>query len=486
MSTLIMKFGGTSTGNAEALNRAADIVIAQNGEWDRMVVVVSAMEGVTDMLIECAERALSEDKGPFQIIIDELHHKLFAVVRRVFTGDQYHQQLMSLIDTRIAELTSICQRIQIQGNASPQEMDELAALGERINVHVFSALLRKRGILSEPVEATELIVTDDCHQAASPIKTATDTRIRASLFPLFAKAIIPVVTGFIGATPNGATTTLGRGGSDYTATILAESLDADEVWIWTDVDGIMTADPRLTPRARLIPEISYNEVHQLAYFGAKVLHPKTIFPAMKGDISLWVKNTFNPQCAGTRICNRPLSGKHEVSALTGLFNVSLITVQINPGEDVAKIKTRISQALTKRGISNPVVFQAKRGRSVSFVFFAKNSSPAVQAFNIDGALKSLGRKYSQPHVTDNMTLITLVGREISRFPQVLSIVSNTLEQAGVDINLIGNGTSPDSLVFAVANKDGEHAIKQIHDDVILNETLISPKTQPVLGNLSAI
>jgi aspartate kinase len=475
MRTLVMKFGGTSTGSGEALHRSAEIVIAQIGEWDRIIVVVSAMEGVTNLLLECAESALSRDKDTFQFVIERLNSKLISVVHTLFSGWQYHEYLVGLLGARIEELRSICQHIQTRGTASPQELDEIAALGERINVHVFSAVLRKRGIRSEPVEASELIVTDDCFQAASPIKTLTDARIKAHLSPLLANSIIPVVTGFIGATPKGATTTLGRGGSDFTATILAESLHADEVWFWTDVDGVMTADPCRIPRARLIPEISYDEVYQLAYFGAKVLHPKTILPARDRGILLRVKNTFNPECLGTLISDYPLTEKHEVSAVTGLIDISLLTVRIKPGGEVNKIKTQISAALTKWGISPLADFQTKQSRLLSFVISRDKSSRAVQVFRGNRVLKSLGRTFCHPQVTDNLSLITVVGREIQYSPVVQSIISNIMEKSGANVNQIGNGASPNSLVYAVANRNGEDIMNQIHDEVLINGNLISQK-----------
>jgi aspartate kinase len=485
MKTLVMKFGGTSTSNVEALNRAADIVVAQHSEWDRMVVVVSAMEGVTDLLIECAEGSLSKDKDRYQVIIDQLRNNINVVVRAIFSGDRSYEKLNALNNTRLQELTNICQRIQLQGKSSPRDMDEIAAMGERINVHVFSALLRKRRVRCQAIEATNLIVTDDCYQAASPIQTATDARVDAVLPPLFAEAIIPVVTGFIGATPNGTTTTLGRGGSDYTAAILGVSLKADQVWIWTDVDGIMTADPGLIPRARLIPEISYNEVYQLAYSGAKVLHPKMILLTREWDIPLWVKNTFNSECNGTRISHCSLTDRYTISAVTGLFDINLITFRTIPGGNVNKIKALIRAALKNRGTTTLAVFQAKHDRSVSFAFSANNSNHVIQTIREDGPLRSLGWNFSQPQVIENVALITLVGREIYLTPRVLSLATSTLNKAGIDIKRIGNGTSPDSLVFAVANKDGEHAINIIHDEVILNDPLISPITQPVLKHLSA-
>jgi len=472
MSTLVMKFGGTSTVTEDALKRAADIVDAQTSEWDQILVVVSAMEGVTDLLFESADRALD---GSYQITIAELHQKLTSIVARMFAHDQH---LLELIDARIAELADICQRIQDQGVASPQDQAQIAALGERINVHIFSAVLRERGLRSQPIDAAELIITDDCFQSASPIKSLTDERIKSRLSPLLAEGKIPVVTGFIGATSSGETTTLGRGGSDYTAAILAESLGADEIWIWTDVDGVMTADPDLIPGARLIPEISYNEVFQLAYSGAEVLHPKTILPAKEGNIPLFVKNTFNSECSGTKISHCTSSAGHTISAVTGHFNIKMITFDTKPGEDVYQIKSLILAALKNQGAPALAVFQANHDRSVSFAVSANNADRVIQT------IKEFST-FSQLRVNDNISLITLVGRDIYLSPQVLPLVSNTLEESGVEIKQIGNGNSPDSLVFAVEDQSGRRAIQQIHDHVILNGKPINPQTQPVLRHQPA-
>lgn len=484
MSTLVMKFGGTSTGTVEALDRAAHIVTNQNSDWDRIVVVVSAMAGVTDMLIKCTEHARTRVNGSFQITIDELRSKLSAAVQVEFRSDQYQAELISLIDSRLAELTTICQRIQDRGYARPWELDEVAALGERINVHIFSAVLRKRGVLCQPVDAAEIIVTDDCHQAASPIKAGTDANVQETLLPLFGKGVIPVVTGFIGANSNGVTTTLGRGGSDYTAAILAESLEANEIWIWTDVDGVMTADPGLIPGARLIPELSYNEVFQLAYSGAEVLHPKTILPAKEGNIPLFVKNTFNPGCSGTRISHCSSSVNHTVSAVTGLSDISTITYNIQPDADVYQIKSQLLAALKNRGITIWAVFQAEN-RSVSFAISAGDVHRAIQTIRGSWTNQPFDRSFPQPRVTGNLSLITIVGRDIYLSPQILSKASHTLEEAGVGIKQIGNGTSPDAIVFTVVEQDVRKAIQQIHDRVILNGHSTTTHVEPVLRHQPA-
>lgn len=483
MNTLVMKFGGSSTGTEDALQRAADIVCAQNIEWDQIVVVVSAMAGVTDLLIECGEHALAGDQGKVQLTIEKLHHKLSSTVSAVFSSEQ---PLLDLINSRLTELTHLCQRIQLQSIVSPQDLDQIAALGERINVHLFSGLLRTRGLPSEPVDAAQLIITDDRFQSASPIKSLTDPRVKTRLSPLLAEGTIPVVTGFIGSTIAGETTTLGRGGSDYTAAILAESLAADEIWIWTDVDGVMTADPGLIPEAQLIPEISYNEVFQLADSGAQVLHPKTILPAKEGNIPLYVKNTFNPHCSGTRIGQCSSFINRGVSAVTGPLDIELITFEITPDQNFPKIKSRLLAALKLHGIIPLAVFNSNHLCSISLAIPVNHAECLNQAIRESWTLNTFNRTFSRVQVADDLSLITIVGRDIYLSPKILSKVAYTLEQSGVKINRIGNGRSPDAIVLAVEHQNAWHAIQQIHDQIILIGNPGTQLAEPLLRHQPAI
>ncbi len=483
MSRLVMKFGGTSTGSTVALNRAADIVKFEAGRRGQIVVVVSAMQGVTDMLLACAEQALRGDQGQFQNTIHELHHRLSSNLGSRFAGKA---SLLELIEARMTELARICQHIQHKGTACPQERDEIAALGERINIHVFSAALQDRGLSSEPIDAADLIITDDRFQSASPIKTLTDERIKAHLTPLLAEATIPVVTGFIGSTISGKTTTLGRGGSDFTAAILAASLGADEIWIWTDVDGVMTADPALVSRARLIEDISYAEVFQLADSGAGILHPKTLLPAKDENIPIFVRNTFNPQCPGTKIGHCSSSNGRSISSITARFDIKTITFKMNAGENGQKTKSHLLAGLKKQGTDVWAIFHSEGYQSISIAISPEDEQITTQLIIDSGALKTSGRKLLQPQVTKNLSLITLVGRDIYLSPQVQLLVTNILDEAGIDIKQIGNGTSPDAIHFTVENQVAANAIQRIHDRIILNGYSTSKRPQSSLEQQPAI
>lgn len=268
MSTLTMKFGGTSVGSAHALSQAADIVLEHSQEWDRLTVVVSAVAGVTDSLAQGALTAGSADDQTHQTIVADLRLRHHRIVDALFGSDGEGASLLGMVDQYLEDFEVFCRSVYVLGETTPRAMDAIVSLGEKINARIMAALLCQRGARSEAVDSTELIVTDTTFQNAVPLMDDTRRRASARLVPMLAEGIIPVVTGFTGATEDGVTTTLGRGGSDFSAAILADCLDGDKVWIWTDVDGVMTADPHIVPDAQVIPVLSYSEVGELAYFGA--------------------------------------------------------------------------------------------------------------------------------------------------------------------------------------------------------------------------
>ena len=253
MSTLTMKFGGTSVGSVEAHVQAAGIVLEQVQKWDRLAIVVSAMSGVTDSLAHGARTAAAGDDQTYRAIAADLRVRHYRTVDELLSPDGERAQMLAMVDEYLDEFTVFCRSVHVLGEVTPRAMDAITSLGERINARMMAALLRRRGLKSQAVDATELIVTDGKFQNAVPLMDATRARVADRLTPLLDDGVVPVVTGFVGATEEGVTTTLGRGGSDYTAAILADCLDCDEVWTWTDVDGVMTADPRMVPDARVIP-----------------------------------------------------------------------------------------------------------------------------------------------------------------------------------------------------------------------------------------
>src|ERR1700676_4721404 len=296
----VMKFGGTSVGDASCIARAAQIV-AQAARANSVVAVVSAMSGVTNRLVEAANRAGSGDREAGAALIAALRQQHATALAALVSDQGRRAGATAALNEIVAEGQRLLDGTALLRELTPRALDAISSLGERLCAPIFASALGEQGVKSRAITATELIVTDTYHGGAEPRMDLTRARCEATLRPLLSEACVPVVTGFIGATPEGVLTTLGRGGSDYSATILGAALGVDEVIIWTDVDGVLTADPRLVPDARTIPEISYREAAELAYFGAKVLHPKTLRAVMPAGIPVWIRNSFEPARPGTKI-----------------------------------------------------------------------------------------------------------------------------------------------------------------------------------------
>ncbi|HEX2990964.1 MAG TPA: aspartate kinase, partial [Anaerolineales bacterium] len=331
--TLVMKFGGTSVGSSAALSQAVQIIRDVEEQFPRVVVVTSAMSGVTDLLLQSASLASRGNLGSLPEAETVLRHKHFSAVDELVQSGSLCAETKGEIAALILSFVDFCKAIAVLGEASPRALDAVASLGERMSVRLLAAISKEAGIKARAIEATEFILTNAHFQNAHPDIKVTTEKTRAVLNPLLKDGIVPIVTGFIGATPEGVITTLGRGGSDYTAAIIGSALPADDVWIWTDVDGVMTTDPRIAPDAQTLPEISYGEIAELAYYGAKVLHPKTIRPVVEAGIGLRICNTFNPSHPGTRlVSNGHSNGKSYkaekvIKAVTAIRKQRLVTIE---------------------------------------------------------------------------------------------------------------------------------------------------------------
>jgi aspartate kinase len=468
MGTLVMKFGGTSVGSPEAISQAVEIIDSTSKDWDRLVVVVSAMRGVTDMLIQSAELAAKGDDAAYQSINAELRSRHQAAIDELFLNDGAHEKLSVLIKEYIGELSAYCRSIHVLGEVTPRGMDTITSLGERMNAQVVAAALIKKELNAQAVDATELIVTDASYQNAIPLKEATREKIQAQLEPLLKEKFIPVVTGFIGATEDGITTTLGRGGSDYTSSILGDCLDATEVWTWTDVDGVMTADPRVISDARVIPELSFSEVSELAYFGAKVLHPKTLRPIIERDIPLWVKNTFNPSVPGTRIIRSSHTVKGKVTAISTIRDLSMITVEGRGMMGVPGIAARTFAAVARQGASVLMISQASSEQSICFVIPTDAAEAVIQSVESEMELELARRDIDRVWEQADIVIVTVVGAGLRHTPGIAGHIFSALGKEEINVIAIAQGSSEYSISIVVDVKDADHAMQQIHQEVILN------------------
>ncbi len=355
---LVMKFGGTSVGTEAAMRQVVQIVAAARQDWPRLVVVTSALSGVTDLLIRSALHAAHGDMSVFNQAAEELNQRHLNMIN-LLVSDPYRQdQARQDIGRLLADFNNLCQAIHVLGEATPRVLDAVTSLGERLSVRILAAAMADSNLPAQLVEATQLILTDDRFQNALPDMPATTRLCCQVLSPMLDSGLIPVVTGFIGATPQGLVTTLGRGGSDFTASILGVALQASEVWIWTDVDGVMTADPRLVSEARSLPVLSYREVAEMAHFGAKVLQPRSIYPVIEAGITVRVCNTFNPTHPGTRlVANNGSNGHGTVKAMAALCGLQLVTISGRGMLGVPGVAGRIFSAAATTGVSIPLIIE---------------------------------------------------------------------------------------------------------------------------------
>lgn len=463
MSLLVMKFGGTSVGSKEAILQAATIVKDQAPIWDQMIVVVSAMKGVTNNLIQCAKSAADANSPEdYESIISDIQNQHYDIVFSLMPEGQDRELLLQTIQSHIEELRLFCRSIRVMGEVTPRGMDAITSYGERLNAQAFSSQLRLLGLDSQPVDATQLITTDKTFQNAVPLMDITTNNLNEYLMPMIQKGVIPVVTGFIGSTENGITTTLGRGGSDYTSAILGACLNADEVWTWTDVDGVMTADPRIVPDAKVIHQLSFNQVSELAYFGAKVLHPKTIRPIIEREIPLWVKNTFNPGYPGTQI-KRVVEGKQSpLLAITTIKNVSQVTVEGRGMLGIPGIAARTFGAVARQDASVLMISQASSEQSICFTIPTTNTQQVIESLEEEMALELMRRDIDKIWAQDNVDIVTIVGSGFRNTPGLCAKIFGALGKANINVIAIAQGSSDYSMSIVVAADATDDAIRSIH------------------------
>ena len=466
--TLVMKFGGTSVGSAAAMSAGVRIVRTAREEFPNVAVVVSALSGITNLLLENAARAVSGDLSRLESSADQLHSSHLSIAQALIPRINDRQDTMAQIEELAAVFTDLCRAMSVLGESSPRALDAVASLGERMSARLFAAVLRSAGVDSNFVEATELIITNNHFQNAHPDMTLTTERTRSLIMPLFGRGAVPIITGFIGATPEGVITTLGRGGSDYSAGIIGAVLPADDVWIWTDVDGIMTADPRLVPDARTLPEVTYSEVAELAYYGAKVLHPKTIRPVVDAGIGLRICNTFNPSSPGTRLVansqgNGGPRGGRVVKAVTAIKNQKMVTIEGRGMLGVPGVAARAFGAVASTGTSVPLITQASSEQSICFAVPSESAGSVMSALQKSFATELEDNDIDRIWITDDISIITVVGARMRSTPGVAGLVFGKLGSKGVNVLAIAQGSSEVSISMVVDSADTEKAVISLHE-----------------------
>jgi aspartate kinase len=465
----VMKFGGTSVADAECIARAARI-IAQGAREGRCVAVVSAMSGVTNRLIEGAKTAQMGDGSAAIAVMEALRSQHETALARLVHHDDEAARVRKKLHAVLAEGLRFCEGTALLRELSPRTMDAISSLGERLSAPLVSAAVKELGLQSEAVEATELIVTDEFHGGAEPQMEQTRAKSHARILPLLERGIVPVVTGFLGATASGELTTLGRGGSDFSATILGAALDADEVIIWTDVDGVLTADPRLVTEAQTIPEISYREAAELAYFGAKVLHPKTLRPVVQAGIPVWIRNSFAPEKSGTKITSQGQNIGGGVKALTAIRDVTLISVG-GPGiVGLPDVVGRTFSTTAEVRANVLLISQSSSQNDICFGVFSADARRTVDALRKEFAQDLDHHKVEHIRVDPQIAIVAVVGQNMCGIPGIAGKTFNALGKEGVNLIAIAQGSSETNISFVIEEQSVVPALRTLHREFGLHKS----------------
>jgi aspartokinase/homoserine dehydrogenase 1 len=467
---VVMKFGGTSVGSVAALQQVIGIVKKARGKGDEVVVVVSAMNRVTDLLLSSARRAELGDVETSQRAHQEMLARHTEVIEALLAGSRWHDSALAKINELLDEFDALCRSISVLGELTPRALDVIAGMGERMSARQVAAIMDHHGVPAQAIDATQLIVTDDCYGSASPLMPLTTERCMAMLRPLIVlQGITPVVTGFIGATQAGVPTTLGRGASDYSGTILGHALNADEVWIWTDVSGVMTADPRVVPSARTIPNLSYAEVGEMAYFGAKVLHPQAIRPARQAAIPVRILNTFEPDHLGTLITKNGNGSGQTVKAITAIKGLSMVTVEGAGMIGVPGVAARTFGAVARTGTSVLMISQSSSEQGICFVVPTSEVAAVLVALQEEMARELERGEIERISPQDDIVIVAVVGAGMRGTPGIAARIFGALGKPRINVIAIAQGSSEYNISLVIARGDADNAVRCIHDEFQLGE-----------------
>ena len=456
-----MKFGGTSLAGAERMRQVGAIV--RRLSTRPLVVVVSALAGVTDALLAAAGDAAAGRATRVQRDLARLKTRHLGLAAGLQLPPAAAAALRRELDAELLELGGVLHGILLLREPGRRSLDLVASFGERLSSRLVAGQFRAMGVDAVAVDARGLVVTDDGHGEAAVDVATTGRRARAGLGRLLRGDRVPVVTGFIAASREGATTTLGRSGSDYTAALLGEALGAREVWIWKEVDGVCTADPRLVERARVVPRLSYMEAAEMAHFGAEVIHPKTMRPARRAGIPIRIKNTFRPGGAGTLVTAQAAPGRAPlmVSCLDGL---ALVTIEGTGIFGQPGMVLRLLSPVAAAGANIYMISMSSSEYSISFAIRESDVSRTTRALEQDFRAHGLmGEQVARVKVERGMAIVAVVGARMKGQRGIAGRIFSALGESGVNVVAIAQGSSEYNISIVVRRGAMRAAVRAVHD-----------------------
>jgi aspartokinase/homoserine dehydrogenase 1 len=459
-----MKFGGTSMGSAERIEAAARLTTEQHAKRP-VAIVVSAMSKVTDLLLDSLRKAEAGDEAGLDTNLAALTERHVTCCRALLPAG-FQETAIDGVNGLIGEFARIAKGILMLGERPLASVDRAVAIGERLSALLMAAYLEAQNTRASAVNAAQVIATDDVFGNASPLMEETRARAASVVKPLLDQRVIPVVTGFNAATIDGRPTTLGRGGSDFTAAILAAAMDAEELWIWTDVDGIMTGDPQLIPDARVLDEITYSEAAELAYAGAKVLHPRTLAPLIERQIPVWSKNSFAPGKPGTRIVAQLGNGKDVAGgphAVTSMTEVALVAIEpAGAAMSGTRLMAEALEALDSASVELLAITSSSYRQNFCFLVREAELKIALEHLQEAFALE-LTHGYVKPIQVDaNVGLIAVVGEGMRGTPGLAGRIFTAISRDNINIIAIAQGSSELTIAIVVRREGLEQAVRAVH------------------------
>ena len=465
---IVMKFGGSSVGGVEPLRNV--VALTSNcASANDVVVVASAMNGVTNSLIQAATRASQRDEKHVTEVTEHLRTIHENVCEQLITKtDEFKKQTMVRLDLELRELKKALTGISYLGELTPRSRDYVLSFGEKLSTLILAGALHDSGVRVQRLTGEEAgIVTDASFGEATPLMHITQQKVKEKLCPLIENRKMPVVTGFIAATEDGVPTTLGRGGSDYTATIIGSALDADEVWIWTDVDGIMTADPRIEHTAQTIREISFMEAMEMSHFGAKAMHPRALEPAAKIGLPVRVKNAFNPNGPDTLILqDQRIKSVNIVKAVASVREASMVTVSGEGMHGAPGTAAKVLDALGKDDVNVLMISQSSSEANISLVIARSNLERAISALRELSLKESLFKEITSEA---DVSIVAAVGTGMRGTPGIAARLFRAVADEGVNVKMIAQGSSELNVSFVVREDDVLKSVHALHEEFRLGD-----------------
>jgi len=459
----VLKFGGTSVGSVESIRKVAEILSSYKKK-EKFVVVFSAMSGITNLLVELGQKASASDISYQQVLkaIEQKHVNTAKSLIDVKSQSKVIAQIKLLLN----ELQDLLHGVYLLKELSPRSNDLVLSFGERLSSYLVCEFLKQEGVDVNLLDARNVILTDSGFGAAKVDFKKTDKAIREYFKDI--KSSI-VTTGFIGSTEKGETTTLGRGGSDYTASVFGAALDSEAIEIWTDVDGIMTADPRKVKHAFTLPQVSYIEAMEMSHFGAKVIYPPTLQPAFKKKIPIWIKNTFNTSFEGTLISEKTSAGDHVVKGISSIENISMLNLTGSGMVGVPGVSGRLFGALARHYINVILITQASSEHSICFVIDSKEAAKAKAVVEEEFVHEIQAGKIDKLNEKDNLAIVAVVGDNMRHTPGIAGKLFSSLGKNGINVVAIAQGSSEINLSVVIGKEDLTKALNVIHESFFLSD-----------------